>query len=193
MTVTPWRISADAHGASGRAADPPTVEKGHSGLSLVRLTAPKVEQESVMRWCGNCTSLSFYQHSSCTLAQVVATPANAATSALAQVLQKESATPHTHVTPQKSFDLLAEHVIAGDTTGIAEIVRKLRELEVGEQQLQAAHAEMKDLFAPAVVAQGSSSSQLSASRMPHANGGKCRVQLQDRVVLDCVGPDSLWR
>ena len=40
---------------------------------------------------------------------------------------------------------------------IAEIVRKLRELEVGQQQLQAAHAEMQDPFVRAVVAQGSSS------------------------------------
>ena len=41
-------------------------------------------------------------------------------------------------------------------TEIAEIVRKLRELEVG-QRLRVTHAEMKDLFAQAVVAQGSSS------------------------------------
>ena len=42
-----------------------------------------------------------------------------------------------------------------NATEIAEIVRKLRELEAGQQQLQATHAEMKDLFARAVVAQGS--------------------------------------
>ena len=52
------------------------------------MTAPKVEQESVLRGSVNGLSVSFYQHSSCTLAQVVRTPANADTSALAQVLSK---------------------------------------------------------------------------------------------------------
>ena len=48
-------------------------------------------------------------------------------------------------------------VVMATATEIAEIVRKLRELEVGQQQLQAAHAEMRDTFARAVVAQGSPS------------------------------------
>ena len=59
-----------------------------SDLSPVRMTAPKVEQESVPRECVNCISLSFCQHCSCTPAQIVRTPPKAVASALAPVFGK---------------------------------------------------------------------------------------------------------
>ena len=62
---------------------------------------------------------------------------------------KGSATPHSRHTRVRVAAMAT-------ATEIAEIVPKLRELEVG-QQLQAALAEMKHPFARVVVAQGSSS------------------------------------
>ena len=46
MTVTPWRISAYAPGAPGRAADPPALGKGHSGMAKSRQRARFFDRRS---------------------------------------------------------------------------------------------------------------------------------------------------
>ena len=65
------------------------------------------------------------------------------------------------------------------TATATEIVRKLRELEVGQQQLQAAHAEMSDLFARAVVTHGNS----SAEHHGHIRLNIREAERQERVML----------
>ena len=86
-------------------------------------------------------------------------------------------------------------------TEIAEIVRKLHELMVGQQQLHAARAKMKDLFARAVVAQGSSSAghhghtrlnfREAERHMPKDYGGKSAAEFSFKIVSDCAGLDRL--
>ena len=72
-------------------------------------------------------------------------------------------------------------------TEIAEIVLTLGELEVGEQQLQVAHAETKDVFAWAVVAQGS---QGSSSAGHHGHTRLTFREAQRHVPKDYAGKSA---
>ena len=68
-----------------------------------------MEHESALRGCVDCVSLNVCQHCSCTSVHILRTPANAVTSALAQVFSK--IVIH-GIESQHSFNLVAEQWLA---------------------------------------------------------------------------------